>query len=356
MAADRRRIFHDIARKDDNVTTPYLVGGWQHLVGHEYGASEFARAYVDFVKRWDWEWVKINPRAVYYAEAWGATFDPEDYQGFVLPKKVSSPIAEPSDIAKVTQIDVLENPAFSEAIEAATLIRRGLEDRAVLQTVFSPLSVLLQIADLPLYPSDTYAHSDTTVRELILDQPVAAKQALTNIADALAAYVTELVKPESEGGAGLDGIFFAITGTVSEDYFDRDQYREFSEPYDRIVIEALRKASKDAVVLFHTCQAHSHAQWFDDGQTELLQWDPFLDGNLDVDELHQAVPVVGASAQDFAVDGSPEGVAAELDKTIATLIGTPFLLAPSCTVPTPASDASLQALSDARVLVSEEIR
>jgi uroporphyrinogen decarboxylase len=143
---------------------------------------------------------------------------------------------------------------------------------------------------------------------------------------------------------------------VSEDYFDREQYREFSEPYDRIVIEALRKASKDAVVLFHTCQSHSHAQWFDDGQTELLQWDPFLDGNLDVDELHQAVPVVGASAQDFAVDGSPEGVAAELDKTIATLIGTPFLLAPSCTVPTPASDASLQALSDARVLVSEEIR
>lgn len=356
MAADRRRIFHDIARRDDNVTTPYLVGGWQHLVGHEYGAPEFAQAYVDFVKRWDWEWVKINPRAVYYAEAWGARFDPADYQGFVLPKKTSSPIAKPSDIGRIAELDVLDNPAFSEAIEAATLIRRGLEDRAVLQTVFSPLSVLLQIADLPLYPSDTYAHSETTVQDLILNQPEAAKQALRHIANTLAAYVTELVKPESEGGAGLDGIFFAITGTVSEDYFDHDQYREFSEPYDRIVIEALRKASPDAVVLFHTCQAHSHAQWFDDGRAELLQWDSFLADNPEVDQLRTAVPVVGASAQDFSVDGDVEAVARELDKTITALIGTPFLLAPSCTVPTPASDASLQALSDARVLASAEIR
>ncbi|MCH4161168.1 MAG: uroporphyrinogen decarboxylase [Bifidobacterium sp.] len=352
MTADRRQIFHDIARRDSNVTTPYLVGGWQHLVGHEYGAQEFAQAYIDFVKHWDWEWVKINPRAVYYAEAWGAVFDPEDYQGFVLPRKVSSPIAVPSDIKTIQELDPLTNPSFKEALEAATLIRRGLEDRAVLQTVFSPLSVLLQIADLPLYPADTYAHSATTVQELILNQPQAAKQALQHIADTLASYVEALVKPESEGGAGLDGIFFAITGTVSEDYFDQNQYREFSEPYDQIVIDALRKASPDAVVLFHTCQAHSHASWFDDKSIELLQWDPFLDDNLAVDQLQESVPVVGASAQDFAVDAGSEGVTTELDNTIKALVGTPFLLAPSCTVPTPASDASLQVLSDSRVLVS----
>jgi uroporphyrinogen decarboxylase len=356
MTADRRRIFHDIARRDSNVTTPYLVGGWQHLVGHEYGAQEFAQAYIDFVKRWDWEWVKINPRAVYYAEAWGAVFDPEDYQGFVLPRKVSSPITEARDIEGIDEIDPLDNPSFNEALEAATLIRRGLEDRAVLQTVFSPLSVLLQIADLPLYPSDTYAHSATTVQELILDQPEAAKKALNNIAQTLAKYVRALVTPESQGGAGLDGIFFAITGTVSEDYFNREQYLEFSEPYDRIVLDALREASSDAVVLFHTCQAHSHAQWFDDARTELLQWDPFLEGNLDVDELHDTVPVVGASAQDFAIDADAEGVTRELDKTISALVGTPFLLAPSCTVPTPASDTSLQVLSDSRVLASEAVR
>lgn len=63
--ANRRAVFHDIATHKSE--TPYLVGAWQHLVGHEYGAKEFANAYIDFVKRWDWEWVKINPRAVLQA-------------------------------------------------------------------------------------------------------------------------------------------------------------------------------------------------------------------------------------------------------------------------------------------------
>ncbi|MGE4656445.1 hypothetical protein ACEWFX_06905 [Bifidobacterium longum subsp. suis] len=39
----------------------------------------------------------------------------------------------------------------------------------------------------------------------------------------------------------------------------------------------------------------------------------------------------------------------ELAETIKLREGKPFLLAPSCTVPTPSSDEVLQALSDARV-------
>ena len=34
-------------------------------------ADEFVDAYIDFVKQWDWDWGKINPRAIYYSEAWG---------------------------------------------------------------------------------------------------------------------------------------------------------------------------------------------------------------------------------------------------------------------------------------------
>ncbi|MFG5707215.1 uroporphyrinogen-III decarboxylase, partial [Enterococcus faecalis] len=112
----------------------------------EYGAEEFAKATIDFVNRWDWEWVKINPRAIYYAEAWGSRYDRNDYAGFVLPKKIGAAITEPDDVRGVKELDVRDNEYFAEALAAAALIRHGLEDRAVLQTVFSPLSVLLQIA------------------------------------------------------------------------------------------------------------------------------------------------------------------------------------------------------------------
>lgn len=62
-----------------------------------------------------------------------------------------------------------------------------------------------------------------------------------------------------------------------------------------------------------------------------------------------AVPVAGAPYDLFAPDGDVEQVRRELAKTIALRTGKPFLLAPSCTVPTPAGDKALQALSDIRV-------
>ena len=74
----RREQFHNIARKSVPEGEPiHLTSAWQHLVGHEYGAEEFAKAYIDFVERWDWDWVKINPRAVCYAEALGSRVRPQ---------------------------------------------------------------------------------------------------------------------------------------------------------------------------------------------------------------------------------------------------------------------------------------
>lgn len=345
--ANRRAVFHDIATHKSE--TPYLVGAWQHLVGHEYGVEEFANAYIDFVKRWDWEWVKINPRAVYYAEAWGSRYDRNDYAGFVLPKKISAAITEPDDVRKIKEFNAPDNEYFAEALAAAALIRQGLEDRAVLQTIFSPLSVLLQIADLPLYPGDDYATATLTVENVIFNQPEVAKLALANIAHTLASYARALVRPESEGGAGLDGVFYAVTGTVSEDYFDAQRYLEFSGPYDRIVIDAVHRANPDAVVLLHTCRAESHPNWFDTTGVDLLQWDQYQPGNPKADADLTAAPVAGAPYDLFTPNGDVEQVRRELAETIKLREGKPFLLAPSCTVPTPASDEVLQALSDARV-------
>lgn len=347
---DRRAAFHAIAR-GEKAEVPYLVAAWQHLLGHEYGAEEFAQAYINFVKKWDWDWVKINPRAIYYAESWGGKYDPENYDGYVIPKKLVDGIQQPQDVAKIAVLDptnAQEAPYFAEHIEGVRLIRQGLADRGVIQSVFSPLSVLLQLADLPLYPGDDYATPTLTVADIIDNQPEVAKQALHNIAQTLAAYVSELVKPESDGGVGLDGIFYAVTGTVSENYFDRERYEEFSLPYDRIVIDAIRAANPDAVVLVHTCRADSHPEWFAELGADIVHWDQYAEGNPHVDADLGAVPVAGANYLEFNEDGDPEQVAKDLQETIALAGDKQFLLAPSCTVPTPASEASLAVLSKIR--------
>lgn len=348
MTNNRRQAFHDIARHR-STDVPYLVAAWQHLVGHEYGADEFADAYIDFVNQWDWDWVKINPRAIYYSEAWGSKYDENDYAGYVIPRKLQDAVTTVDDLAKIVELDPKANEVFSQQYASAAKIRAAFTDRAVLQSIFNPLSVLLQLADVPLYPGDEYATPSLTRDELVFEHAEEAKKALTNIANTLAAYAAALVTPAEQGGAGLDGIFFALTGTVSEGYFTKEQYAEFGEPYDRVVLDAIKQANPDAEVLLHTCRAFSNPDWFDDYGVEIVQWDQYLDGNPQIDAQLKVVPVGGPSFTDFAQDGDAQVVKTDIDKVIKLREGKPFLLAPSCTVPTPASDQSLKALADARV-------
>ena len=347
MTNNRRQAFHDIARHR-STDMPYLVAAWQHLVGHEYGADEFADAYIDFVNQWDWDWVKINPRAIYYSEAWGSKYDENDYAGYVIPRKLQDAVTSVDDLAEIVELDPKTNEVFGQQYASAAKIRAAFTDRAVLQSIFNPLSVLLQLADVPLYPGDEYATPSLTRDELVFEHAEEAKKALTNIANTLAAYAAALVTPVEQGGAGLDGIFFALTGTVSEGYFTKEQYAEFGEPYDRIVLNAIKQANPDAEVLLHTCRAFSNPDWFDDYGVEIVQWDQYLDGNPQIDTPLKVVPVGGPSFTDFAQDGDDQIVKSDIDKVIKLREGKPFLLAPSCTVPTPASDQSLKALADAR--------
>lgn len=343
---NRRRIFHDIINRKSDV--PYLVSAWQHLVGHEYGAEEFASAEIDFVRRWDWDWVKINPRAIYCAEAWGSEYDSDDYEGFIVPKRIRSAVVVPDDLRGIKEFNAADNEVLAEMIAACALIRGEFEDRAVLQTVFSPLSALLDIADMPVYPGDDYASSTMTIKELFFDQPDVAKLALANIAHTFASYARALVLPTSEGGAGLDGIFYAVSGTVSNDYFDAGRYQEFSAPFDRIVLDAVHRANPDAVVVLHTCLDHSHPNWFDVPGVDAVQWDQYLPGNPKADAGFTAIPVAGPSDVLFAPDGDIDQLRRELAETLTLRQGRPFLLAPSCTVLTPASDEALGIMAAAR--------
>lgn len=340
---DRRAQFAALLRGDTD--QPFLTSAWQHFVGEEYDVRRYATATVDFNRTWDWDWVKLNPRAVYYSEAWGSVFDPDDYVG-VVPRQLSPAIAEIADLAKIVPLDPRTNPALAEQIEAARLIRAELPDRALIQTVFSPLSVLLQLAGLPLYPGAVVAGSTTrfTHDDLLTADPALAHSALAAIATTFADYVALLLAPVDEGGAGLDGIFYAVTGTASAGHFDKAGFDTYSRPYDATVLDAVG----GGLVVLHTCRADSHPEWFVDYRLDALQWDQFQNGNPSLDTDFGTVNVGGVFNELFAVDADRGLVTAQLDRTLATTPARPFLLAPSCTIPTPADPDSLQRLRNAR--------
>ena len=334
----RRDSFFDII--NNRSQTPYLTAAWQHFIGREYDPADFADATLDFVQRWDWDWVKINPRAVYYAEAWGSRYDPDNYAG-VVPTLVEPAITTPDDLTRITPLKPEDNPAFADQIAAARAIKTALPDRAVVQTLFSPLTVLLQLAGLPTYPDDGTPAPGLTRADL-LGHPQAGP-ALATITRTLADYTAQLLRPAGEGGAGLDGIFYAVTGTASQSFFTRQQFDQFSAPYDRQVLDA----AQPGAVVFHTCRADSHPDWFADWPVSALQWDQALPGNPAADVDLGPATVAGPQSGLFGPGQDLEQLAAELAATLHARQGKPFLLAPSCTIPTPASNTALELLRQA---------
>lgn len=64
-----------------------IVSGWRHFIDKEQTAEDLAATTISFTKQYDWDWVKINPRATYLAEAWGNQYDFADYQTVFPGKK-----------------------------------------------------------------------------------------------------------------------------------------------------------------------------------------------------------------------------------------------------------------------------
>jgi len=322
------------------------VSAWRHFVDAENDAESLAEATIAFTRQWDWDWVKLNPRATYYAEAWGSEFDAHDYDD-VLPRQLHAAIAAPSDLSAIGVLTPTDNPALREQLTAARLVRAALPDVPVTETVFSPLSVLLQLAGLPLYAGGTIYGSTPTLTfdDLLRADRSGVHHALHAIALTLAEYVATLTAPASTtgpDGAGLDGIFYAVTGTASPALLDEAAFRELSRPYDEIVLSAAAGSHR----ILHTCGPTSHAEWFDDYPVDAVHWDQHAPGNPDVDAPLRAVPVGGVAHTLFATHDAA-AVGDQARAAVARTQGRPFLLAPACSVSITTDDPTLAALRGA---------
>ena len=56
---------------------------WRHFFGQETSANGLAQAMVEYQRRFDWDFVKVNSRASYHSEDWGVKqrFSDTDSQG-----------------------------------------------------------------------------------------------------------------------------------------------------------------------------------------------------------------------------------------------------------------------------------
>ncbi len=318
------------------------VTAWRHFVPEETSPTSLAEAHLRFFWKYDFDWIKVNPRATYYAEAFGNQYDFGSYTG-VIPRFVSGPLSSAADLRKIKPVSPTGG-AFGEQLQALELIRRGIGDARFIQTVFSPLSVLAFLGARPTGHStqaEVTAAQPAAVRRLIDEDPEGVHQALGAIAGTLAGYARAAVD------AGASGLFYAIVRLAREGVLSEEEYATFGKPYDLKVLEAVRGAPFS---LLHICGPKVYFDQVTDYPVQAINWAAVGQGNPDVGQAlkRTKLALVGGVDETGALArGDAAEVAAQAKAAIRATGGRRLLLAPGCSIAMNTPESGLRALREA---------
>jgi uroporphyrinogen decarboxylase len=280
---------------------------------------------------YDWDFMKVNPRASYHVEDWGAVLerskDPDHGHKFL-----QAPVRYPEDWRKLRALEP-DRGVLGEMLAALRLIRAGLKDEThFIMTIFSPLSVAKYLA----------GNQPGPVRASIAGHRRALESALDTITSVFCQFALACL----EAGAG--GIFFATTGWASRDQLRQDEYRTFGIPYDLRVLEAV--AGRAPFNVLHNCGENIYFDLLAGYPVEAISWAATLPGNPALGEGRERsgkAVMGGVNEKTTLPEGKPEGVAAEVAAAIAQTGGRGLLVAPGCSIPPKTPRANLEAAAAA---------
>lgn len=204
---------------------PFAV--WRHFYPDEADPRALAEATIAFTTRHRLDLVKLNPRAHYHGEPWGARYA---YAGAERPRLVRNAVGRTADWARIDRRDTSE-PAFQEMLAALRAVREALPDVPLVATIFTPLGAAQRLATPAQLRSDLREHPDAVLPALA---------ALAETFRALAAVCCEVA----------DGVFLATTPAASREYLADDEYARFGIPYDLRVLDGARGAPLNVL---HVC-------------------------------------------------------------------------------------------------------
>ncbi len=239
------------------------VALWGHDFLREWTAEELVAATLDAYRADDWDFIKFNPRATYFAEAWGNAYERPTEQR--QPRLVTAAVQDAGGLRAVARLDPREGVLGEHLRALWMLVREAGGEVDVVQTVFSPLSVVAQLCG-----------SDAAFRALAASDADAAHAALSAATATLAAYARACI------AAGAAGVFFAPLRWASRDTCDEAFYRAFGRPYDLEVLAAVREAPFN---ILHVCREHNLLDTLLDYPVAAFNWADRGEGNPSLREV-----------------------------------------------------------------------
>ena len=245
------------------------VSVWHHFLQEETDKEAFVKATVAFQQEYDWDLVKLNPRAVCFTEAWGNRYDYGSYIGYG-PKCVEHILDTAKDLEKITVKKIDQGP-LGEQVEIVRKLRKVLgEEVPIVQTIYSPLAVILNLTGTRMVGRYRPApREESPVVRFIHEEPVLLQRALSAMTQTIAAYVEALML------AGADGLFYTPLGLAREGYLTAEERETYLKPYDLEILDA----AKGGLKILHTCGIYAHPEFFADYPIHVLHWSENAPGN-----------------------------------------------------------------------------
>ena len=303
------------------------VGAWGHTYREEWSPEQLAAITVERARRFGWDFVKFQPRASCFAEAFGSVYRPA---GHSLRAPVLIKAAVP-DLESWSSVALANRKALDDQVESIGIVARELgPDVPVIQTVFSPITVGGYLVG---------KSQSRIVREL-RKHPEVVRPALDLVAESLIDFSRRSI------AAGASGIFYAISGYAGRNVMTEAVYRELVLPYDLAVLNALPREAWFNVV--HLCGSNLNFTLALDLPSQVVSWSIHNQGNPSLAEgqkIAGRAVMGGLSQRATLVYGPPARITAEAHLAVAETGGRGLLVAPGCSVPPRVRDVNLMAMA-----------
>lgn len=304
------------------------VSLWRHFYESETTAPDLVDAMLRWQRTYGWDAMKVNPRAQYHIEPWGAKVQ-YFKDGVTKPAILDLPVKKAEDWANIRVLGPTDG-ALGEQLQALDLLKRALKgDQRILfaQTVFSPLSIAGDLADPAQLKRDLTEHPDLVH---------AALEAITSTFEL---YVVECINL-------ADGIFFATTEWGSRDMITAEQYAEFGRPYDLRILQAAQDAEFN---ILHVCKDNDMLLDLLDYPVRAFSWAARGVGNPSLGDMLSKTDkaLIGGVNLSTLKDGSDEDVHKQLLANLDQVDGSPrWIAAADCSIDVTAPARNVAAVAD----------
>ncbi|MGE5175719.1 MAG: uroporphyrinogen decarboxylase family protein [Hyphomicrobiales bacterium] len=292
------------------------VSLWRHFYHREGSSKALSEAMLEFQRDYDWDLLKVNPRASYHVEDWGIRTRRPGDGPLDKPKVVEGVIRDPGDWEKIRPLDPTKG-VLGEHLDAIERIAARLQgDTDWLMTVFDPISIAADLtADDARFVAHLREHGDRV------------HGALRAITETFAGFVRETV------ARGASGIFFATTDWANDTRIDRETFAEFGRPYD---LRVMAEAAALPLNTLHVCGPGAYVRDLLDYPVSIVSWAAHERGNPSIAELRpftNKTLMTGVAHDTTFAHGPVDALREEARAAIEQSGGTRFILGPGCAVP-----------------------